>query len=131
MTNKHNKHLLLGLVVASTLTISTTVIMSARASEPRCYLQTNNGKLVDLTKLCDRQTSPTPSPVPQAAGAENPATATGNPQKTVTPSTTPKVGKIDPNAPAITPRVWRDKPSDLWYTLPDLPSPPKKGSTSQ
>lgn len=128
MTNKHNKNLTIKFVVASTLAISTTVVMSARANELRCYMQTSDGKLVDLNKLCDRKSSP--SPTPQASGAENPAAATGNAQMTINSSDTPNVGKIDPNAPVKVPLVIRDNPSELWNTLPDLPSPPVKGPTT-
>lgn len=124
-----NKHLVLGLVVASTLVILTSVKMRVRASEPSCYMQTNNGKLIDLTRLCGREASPK-SAVPQASGADNPNAATGNPQMTSTPSNSTNVGKIDPNAPADNPLILRKTPSQLWNSLPDLPSPPVKGSTS-
>ena len=124
-----NKHLVLGIVVASTLVISTAVDISVRASEPSCYMQTNNGKLIDLTRLCGFKASPNEA-VPQAAGADNSAAATGNPQMTPIPSNSTNVGKLDPNAPADNRLILRDKPSQLWNSLPDLPSPPVKEATS-
>ena len=130
MTNQHRKKLLLGIAFASSLAISTAIVTTTRANEPRCYLQTRDGKRVDLTKLCNKKAPPTSS-MPQTPGVENPAAATGDPQKTVNFSNTRLNGKIDPNAPADNRQILRDKPSALWHTIPDLPYPPKKGATSR
>jgi len=121
------------IAVAWTLALSTTIVSSTNASEdPLCYLQTRDGRQVDLSKLCDRSTSPMPSDTTsQPSGAENPAAATGNPKQQLTPSTPSKIGDLrDPNARIDNPVIRSDKPPAFWNSIPDLPSPPAKGRTT-
>lgn len=116
-----------------TLVLSANIISGTNASEdPLCYLQTRDGRQVDLSKLCDRPTSPTPPvTMSQPSGAENPAAATGNPKQQLTPSTPPKIGDLrDPNARIDNPVIRSNKPPAFWNSIPDLPSPPAKGRTT-
>lgn len=120
------------ILAVSTLALSTAIVSSAIAGEdPLCYIQTRDGRQVDLSKLCDRPTSPTPpTSMSQPSGAENPADATGNPRQTLKPAETPKIGTIDPNAPAINPVIRSSTPPPFWNSIPNLPSPPVKGRTT-
>lgn len=127
----NSKHFVPELAIALLLTISMDFMMSAEASEPICYLQTSEGKQVDLTGLCERQISPTPT-VSQTSNPEKPTGTTGNSQMTPTTSSNNKaeIGRIDPKTPVNIPVVLLDKPPEWWYSLPDLPSPPVKGPTA-
>lgn len=119
-------------IAASTLVLSAAIATSTIAGEdPLCYIQNRDGRQVDLSKLCDRPKSPThPTSMSQPAGAENPAAATGNPRQTLKPAETPPIGKIDPNAPVTNPVIRSNTPPPFWNSIPDLPSPPAKGRTT-
>lgn len=119
-------------IFAVAVTLSATIITNANASDdPLCYFQTRDGRQIDLSKLCDRPTSPIPTPtMSQPSGAENPTTATGKPQPTPKPAETPKIGKLDPNAPVDNPVIRSSTPPAIWNAIPDLPSPPTKGRTT-
>jgi hypothetical protein len=121
------------IAAAFMLILSSTLVGSASASEdPLCYLQTGDGRQVDLSKLCDRPTSSTPpATMSQPSRAENPAAATRNPKQQLTPSSPPKIGNLrDPNARIDNPVIRSNKPPAFWNSIPDLPSPPAKGRTT-
>lgn len=97
-----NKNLLiLGGLTLSTASLLAAATIGVKANDPICQMQTNDGRSTDLSAICGK-------------GNTEPASS---------------LGQIDPNAPVVSPLVKSDKPSELWNTLPDLPTPPQQGTT--
>lgn len=97
----HKKSLILGLLSVCSLSVLTFSAINAKANEPLCHMQTNDGTNVDLSSLCGKKPTPTVSEV-----------------------------EIDPNTPAPIQMVGKKEPSALWKTVPDLPQPPQVGATT-
>lgn len=128
MINKQNQYLLLlGLVTTSILITATAFVSGASANELLCYIQTRDGRQVDLSRICNQKTSPTPAES-EAANTSHLTAAPTNPQTNPNQS---KIPAIDPKMPAKVPLVLKDKPSALWNSVPDLPYPAMKGPTTQ
>lgn len=95
--------LLLSLIATSSLTVAVlwprTQAVAQPTSDALCQLTTTDGQNLDLSQLC---------------GKSNNATT---------------MISIDPNTPIPVQMVGREKPSELWNSLPDLPTPPEAGKT--
>jgi hypothetical protein len=95
--------LLLGLIATSSLAVTIlwprSQAVAQAPSDSVCQLTTTNGQSFDLSQLCGKS------------------------------SDLPTMISIDPNTPSPVQMVGKDKPSELWNTLPDLPAPPQAGKT--
>jgi hypothetical protein len=95
--------LLLGLIVSSSLAITAlwprSQAVAQSSSDSVCQLTTTDGQSFDLSQLCGKSSS------------------------------LPTMISIDPNTPVPVQMVGKDKPSALWDSLPDLPTPPEAGKT--
>lgn len=128
MINQQNRYLLLLGLVTTSISIATTALTSgASANELLCYIQTRDGKQVDLSRICNKKASPTPL-TSEATSTSRPNPTSTNPQ---TAPNQPKIPTIDPKTPAKVPLLLKDKPSALWNSVPDLPYPAIEGATTQ
>lgn len=127
MIDKQNQYLqLLGLVTTAILISTTAFVSGASANELLCFIQTRDGKQVDLSRICNQKTSPTPAQ-PETTNT-SPSTITPNNLRTVPNQS--KIPAIDPKMPVKVPLVLRDKPSALWNSVPDLPYSAIEGLTT-
>jgi hypothetical protein len=124
--NKQNQYLLIGLVTTSISIAATACVSSANANELLCYIQTRDGQQIDLSRICNKKTSPTPAN-PETTNTSHPTA----PSSRQTAPDQSKIPAIDPKMPAKIPLVLKDKPSALWNSVPDLPYPAIEGSTTQ
>jgi hypothetical protein len=97
------KTITLGLLSIFTVSMLTAFAMHVRASDPLCYIRTSDGKVTDLSRLCNQPASQTP-----AAQTDG----------------------IDLNAPVTGLPVGSEAPSELWNSISDLPLPPTQGATT-
>ncbi|MGI0491954.1 hypothetical protein ACN4EG_09085 [Alkalinema pantanalense CENA528] len=100
----HQKQVVLGSVAIVLFGAAVSWGITSRANsqpnqEALCEMETASGQTVDLSKICGKSSSAAPR------------------------------YKLDPNAPAQIIMIGKDKPSELWNTVPDLPTPPKMGKT--
>jgi hypothetical protein len=104
---------------------ATAFVSGVSANELLCYIQTRDGKQVDLSRICNKKTSPTPG-IPGTTNINHPTTTPANSQAIPNES---KIPAIDPKMPVKVPLILKDKPSALWNSVPDLPYPAIEGRT--
>ncbi|OUC14410.1 MAG: hypothetical protein B0A82_12380 [Alkalinema sp. CACIAM 70d] len=100
----HQKQIVLGSVAIVLLGAAVSWGIASRANpQPQqdslCEMENTSGQTVDLSHICGKSSSPAPR------------------------------YKLDPNAPAQIIMIGKDKPSELWNTVPNLPTAPKMGKT--